>query len=243
MTPGVIVGIDTSTKATAVAVLVPDGREVERRDDPAQNQQPRHAEFLQPLLEQALEQAGATWADVTRIAVGLGPGGFTGLRLGISTARALSQGHDLPVVGVSSLEALARGVELATPEELDLTGAPDAAGPVLAVIDARRGEVFVAAWRGEAEVFKPRAMTPESLADLAVHSGAGERRPWLAVGDGAVRFRDQLVQAGVTVPEEGSPVHRVGAEALCRLGAVAEPAPRNAVLPEYLRAPDAKPRP
>ena len=142
---GVIVGIDTSTRATAVAVLVP-GRAARSSAAtiPRPSEQPRHAELLQPLLEQALAQAAVTWADVARICVGIGPGGFTGLRLGISTARALAQGHDLPVVGVSSLEALARGVELATPKELDLPGDPDVAGPVLAVIDARRGEVFAA---------------------------------------------------------------------------------------------------
>src|SRR4051812_18421459 len=72
----VIVGIDTSTAATSVGVLVAGGREVERRDDPAPQEGPRHAETLQPLLEQALTQAEVTWADVARICVGTGPGGF-----------------------------------------------------------------------------------------------------------------------------------------------------------------------
>src|SRR5215510_13994353 len=85
MNRGVIVGIDTATSATSVAVLVPGGREVERRDDPAREERPRHAESLQPLLEQALAQAEVGWEDVARICVGTGPGGFTGLRLGIST--------------------------------------------------------------------------------------------------------------------------------------------------------------
>ena len=144
---GAIVGIDTATSSTSVAVLVPGGREVERRDDPAREERPRHAETLQPLLEQALLQAEVGWEDVTRIFVGVGPGGFTGLRLGIATARALSQGHDLPLVGVSSLEALARGIELVSAQELDLPGHPDVHGPVLAVIDARRGSVFTGAFR------------------------------------------------------------------------------------------------
>src|SRR3954447_17124836 len=144
VTTGAIVGIDTSMRSTSVAVLVPDGREVERRDEPAARETPRHAETLQPLLEQVLEQARVGWADVTRICVGTGPGGFTGLRLGVSTARALAQGHALPFVGISSLEALAGGVELADLDELDLPARPAPAGPVLAVIDARRGEVFAA---------------------------------------------------------------------------------------------------
>src|SRR4051812_49683650 len=94
-----IVGLDTSTRSTSVAVIGVGGggvREVERRDDPAPNAAPRHAEALQPLIESALERAKVTWDDVARICVGVGPGGFTGLRLGVSTARALAQGRDLP---------------------------------------------------------------------------------------------------------------------------------------------------
>jgi tRNA threonylcarbamoyladenosine biosynthesis protein TsaB len=62
-----------------------------------------------------------------------------------------------------------------------------------------------------------------------------------AVGDGAVRFRAELEAAGVAVPADGSSVHRIGAGPLCRLGRVAEPAERDALLPDYLREPDAKP--
>src|SRR3954471_18961252 len=156
---GAIVGIDTATSATSVAVLVPAGREVERRDDPSRDERPRHAETLQPLLEQGLAPGEVGWEDVARICVGIGPGGFTGLRLGISTARALSQGHDLPVVGVSSLEALARGIELVSAKEVDLIGHPDVHGPGLAVIDARRGEVFAASYRHLRTTIEPIAIT------------------------------------------------------------------------------------
>src|SRR3954466_1415164 len=129
-----ILGIDTSTSATSVAVLVPAGREVERRDDPAPGERPRHAEVLLTLIEQALVQAEVGWEDVERICVGIGPGGFTGLRLGVSTARAPAQGPHLPIVGVSSLEALGWGIELSGENEIDLPGHPDVHGPVLAVI-------------------------------------------------------------------------------------------------------------
>jgi tRNA threonylcarbamoyladenosine biosynthesis protein TsaB len=226
-----LLAFDTATSATVVG-LWPDPLApiIEARDDPASGERPRHTEALVGYARALLERAGLTFAEVDRIAVGIGPGSFTGLRIGVSTARALSQATGAVLAPVSTLRALA-----VLREE-----PPEYGTVVLPVVDARRGEVFVAAWRGEHEVFKPRAMTPAALAELAEHSGAGTRRPWLAVGDGAVRFRDQLVQAGVTVPEEGSPVHRVGAEALCRLGALAEPAPRRSVLPEYLRRPDAE---
>jgi tRNA threonylcarbamoyladenosine biosynthesis protein TsaB len=220
-----IVGFDTATPSTAVAVLVPGGPEVELRDDPAPGEPPRHAETLQPLLERALEQAGQRWDDVTRICVGVGPGGFTGLRLGVATARALAQGRGLRLAGVSSLEALARGAE--------------AAAPVLAVIDARRGEVYVAAYRDGRCTLPPAAMTPAALAERV----AGCPEPSLAVGDGAVRFRAELERAGVAVPADGSRAHRVSALMVCRLGRAREPADRDTLLPDYRREPDATPPP
>jgi tRNA threonylcarbamoyladenosine biosynthesis protein TsaB len=93
----VILGFDTATAATAVAVWAPDGLAVERRDDPPPGERPNHAARLLVLVEEALAAAGGGWDEVERLAVGVGPGGFTGLRLGIATARALAQARDLPV--------------------------------------------------------------------------------------------------------------------------------------------------
>jgi len=238
-----IVGIDTATSATSVAVLDGGRSEIELRDDPPGGERPRHAETLLPLLEQALAQAGIGWESVARICVGTGPGGFTGLRLGISTARALAQGHDLPIVGISSLEALARGIELVGPKELDLPGHPDLHGPVLAVVDARRGEVWASAYRHHRTTMEPIAITPAELAERLAARREWGRSPMLAIGDGAVRFRAELERAGVAVPSDGSRVHRVSALMICRLGRAREPVDRDALLPDYRREPDAVPRP
>jgi tRNA threonylcarbamoyladenosine biosynthesis protein TsaB len=218
----VILGLDTATPSTAAAVWAPGGPEVERRDDPPPGQRPGHAGRLLVLVEEALAAADAGWEDVERIGVGVGPGGFTGLRLGVATARALSQARDLPLVGVSSLRALAEGVR------------GRHAGPVLAVIDARRGEVFAAGWRDGEPVFEPVAIAPAALAGRI---GPGT----LALGDGAVRFRTELERAGADVPADGSPAHRVSALEVCRLAARGAPADRDALLPDYRRDPDAKP--
>jgi tRNA threonylcarbamoyladenosine biosynthesis protein TsaB len=203
--------MDTATPSTAVAVWAPDGPAVERRDDPAPGERPGHAARLLALVDEVVPG----WDAIERIAVGVGPGGFTGLRIGIATARALAQARDLPLVGVSSLAALA------APHD----------GPVVAVIDARRGEVFAAS----PGVFEPVALKPEDLAER-IEPGS------LAVGDGAVRFRAELERAGAAVPADDSPLHRVSALEVCRLGAAGEPADRDALLPDYRREPDAKPR-
>ena len=205
---------------------------------------PRHAETLQPLLEQALAQAEVGWEDVARICVGTGPGGFTGLRLGIvDRARARRRATTCPLVGVSSLEALARGIELAGAKELDLPGNPDVHGPVLAVIDARRGEVFAAAYRHHRATMEPVAIAPAELAERLAARREWGRSPMLAVGDGAVRFRAELERAGVAVPADGSRAHRVSALMVCRLGRAREPVDRDALLPDYRREPDAVPPP
>ena len=140
---------------------------------PRRDERPRHAETLQPLLEQALGAGRGRLGGRRADRVGVGPGGFTGLRLGIATARALAQGHDLPIVGVSSLEALARGIELVERKELDLPGHPDLHGPVLALIDARRGEVFAAAYRHHRTTMEPVAITPADLAERSPRGASG----------------------------------------------------------------------
>ena len=208
-----ILGIDTATPSTVVGLLRDDGTVIERRDDP--EGRPNHAGRVLELVHEVVED----WAAVTRIAVGLGPGGFTGLRIGIATARALAQSRELELVGVSSLEALA-------------LGAGD--GRVAAVLDARRGEVFAAVYEDSRTVAEPAALAPEAAAALIGTA--------LAVGDGALRFRETLERAGAAVPGDAEPVHRIAAGPLCRLGAAAPPADRDALLPDYRREPDAKPR-
>ena len=234
-----ILALDTATAGTAVAVWAPDGPAVERRDDPPPGGRPAHAGRLLQLVEEALSAAGACWDDIDRIAVGVGPGSFTGLRLGIATARGLAQARDLPLVGVSSLEALTKGGQTPLPREASNRGvSPDSGARkgvrppyVVGVIDARRGEVFALA-PGR---FGPVAIAPDDLA-RRIEPG------WLAVGDGSVRFREPLERAGAVIPADDSPLHLVSALQVARLGATGEPADRDALVPDYRREPDAKPR-
>jgi tRNA threonylcarbamoyladenosine biosynthesis protein TsaB len=219
----VILGLDTATPATAVAVLPVVGEPVELRHEPAPGGRPGHAAQLLPLARRALEAVGATFADVRRIGVGVGPGTFTGLRIGVATARALAQATGAEVAAVSTLEALA--------------AAAGTDRAVLAVLDARRGEAYAAAFRDGERLLAPVAIAPEGLAALADPAHA----PWLAVGDGAVRFRDRLEPAA-EVPADASRLHAVSALAVCRLAREACPIDLDALLPEYVRLPDAVPR-
>jgi tRNA threonylcarbamoyladenosine biosynthesis protein TsaB len=221
----ILLAVDTATPATVAGVLLAGGRVVEARDDPPEGSRGEHASRLLPLVERALDEGGVAWDDLERIAVGVGPGGFTGLRIGIATARALAQARGLPLAPVSSLAALAAGVD-------------EAPGTTAAVIDARRGEVFAAAWQAGEQRLAPAALAPAALAARLRALAA----PVQAVGDGAVRFRHELEAAGVAVPADGSVLHRIAAAPLCRLGAAGEPAERDRLLPDYRREPDAKPQ-
>lgn len=232
----IVLALDTATPDTVVGLAVPGRPVAERRHRPAPGERPGHAAQLLPLARELLEAADLTFADVDRIGAGVGPGTFTGLRIGVATARALAQGTGASLAAVSTLEALALAA-LGPPA--GAAGDGTSAGPVLACLDARRGEAFAAAWTAPGRrALAPRALPPHALAGL-LESHPG---PWRSVGNGSIRFRDVLEAAGAQVPEDGSELHRVGAPALCRL---AEGAPEAGpdLLPDYVREPDAVPKP
>jgi tRNA threonylcarbamoyladenosine biosynthesis protein TsaB len=117
-----ILAFDTSTAHCAAALLWDGGLIL--RHEPMEKGQ---AERLMPLLEEVLAEAGLHWPDLRAIAVGTGPGNFTGVRIAVAAARGLALGLGIPAVGVTRLEALAEGLPR----------------PLTVVEDARRGEVYV----------------------------------------------------------------------------------------------------
>jgi tRNA threonylcarbamoyladenosine biosynthesis protein TsaB len=225
MTSGVVIGFDTATADTAVAALRADELILETSIGPDQPGRPRHATVLLPEIERAAEAAGG-WGQVERLAVGIGPGSFTGLRIGIATARALGQAQDLPLAPVSSLRALGRGLAAAAN-----------GGPVMPLIDARRGELFAALYDpAGAEIWPPFVAAPEDVVERIAQLDSAP----LAGGDGALRFREELAAGGAEIPGEAEPLHRVAARELCAIGATAEPRRPEDVTPVYLRQPDAE---
>ena len=152
-------GFDTATEVLTVAVAGGGGPLAEAEHGPAADGRPRHSALLLAGIERCVEESGG-WQGIERIAVGLGPGSYTGLRIGIATARALAQARQLELRGISTLSALARGIG-----EL-----PEAAGrPRLAVLDARRGQAF-------AELHAVGGGPPQGPVVLSP-AGAGRPRP------------------------------------------------------------------
>ncbi len=155
-----IVGIDTSTAVTSACVMPAAGEPVSTPPpEPARLLgPPEHSAELLPLLAELLERAGTEWDAVSAIAVGVGPGTFTGLRIGVATARGLAQGLRVPLHPVSSLGALAAGLaEGAAPGR-----------PLLPLIDAKRGQVFAALYRAGdplAREWGPVALAPAELVE------------------------------------------------------------------------------
>jgi tRNA threonylcarbamoyladenosine biosynthesis protein TsaB len=154
--------------------------------------------------DELVRKAGASPAELGLLAVGVGPGSFTGVRIGLAAARGLGLALDLPVAGVSTLEALLAGAAGAVP-----------------VIDARRREVFALVAR------EPRCLAP---AGLPLEPG----REY--VGDGAVRYRAMIEEAGGVVPPDGDERHVPWARHHAQLAHDAGPA--ELVEPVYLRVPD-----
>jgi tRNA threonylcarbamoyladenosine biosynthesis protein TsaB len=221
-----VLGFDTSTPATSACVLRADGEAFEViPDEDALTGPPGHARELMPAIARVMGEAEVGWSNLDAIAPGVGPGTFTGLRIGVATARGLAHAHGTPLRPVSSLAALAAGIE---------------AQLRLPLIDARRGELFAALYEGEEERWPPFAAAPEALIER-LHEDAWDGSPTLlAAGDGSLRFRKELVTGGIRVAAAGA--HAVRALHVCRLAARVPDTPPEAVLPNYLRDPDAKPQ-
>jgi tRNA threonylcarbamoyladenosine biosynthesis protein TsaB len=223
----VVIGFDTATDDTTVA-LVRDGELLSETTvgPSSEGGRPDHATQLMTELEAAATACGG-WEAVDRLAVGVGPGSFTGLRIGIATGRALAQALDIPLAGVGSLAALARGIS-----------AHDEGGrSALAVLDARRGEVFAALHDAAGlVVWEPFVATPVELAERV----AGLAETPLAAGSGALRFRSELQGSGAEIPDDADGVHRVAARNICAIGALGTGSDPREVTPVYLRKPDAE---
>ncbi len=221
-----VVGFDTATADTAVCAWREGEVLHEELLGRAADGSPRHSTALLAEIERAVVAVGG-WGEVEGLAVGLGPGSFVGIRIGIATARGLAASTGLPVSGVCTLDALGLG----------LAEAADSERARLAVLDARRGEVFAALYGpGGERLWEPLVAAPEELAERI---GALPNPP-LAAGSGAVRFRQELASRGAEIPGDADPAHRVAARHVCALAEGALGGDGASLEPIYLRPPDAQ---
>jgi tRNA threonylcarbamoyladenosine biosynthesis protein TsaB len=205
----IVLGLDTCLSSCSVAVLdgervLAAGREVMARG---------HQERLAPMAREVMADAGLAFGRLDRIAVTVGPGSFTGLRVGVAFAKGLALALDKPAVGIGTLEALAAEAE----------------GLVFAAIDARRGQLYLQGFEDGRALMAPDALTAEVAAARVAELSQG--RPFTLVGSGAALLAE-VSPAAKLIPAEGADARDVARLALGRA-----PGPLR---PLYLRAPDAK---
>ena len=230
-----LAAIETATETVGVAVRTDAGVEAEF----ALTGRRRHVESLTPALEHLLQQVGLRPWELEAIAVDIGPGLFTGLRVGVAGAKALAQAVGIGLVTASSLDIL-------------LAAAAEAGhhGRVCAAVDARRGEVFAAVrdvgtgGPGAAtELVAPALFGPDALA-AALHGLAPAERGVVAVGDGAQRYAhviEAVPGVAVVAPTLSyPPPSTLLAMARARLDAGEAPVPAVGVVPLYMREADAR---
>jgi len=225
--------IDTATDVLALAISEHGGIVAESNLDAGRH----HLELLLPKIQDLLQEYEKSITDIEAIAVGTGPGTFSGLRVGIATARALSQMLRVPLAGFNTLEAVA--LQLAGEDAI-------AATPMLLpIIDAKRGQIFTQLYRREGEdrvvpESEVLCISPEGLPAKLVQIAPGKVK---AGGNGAVAYHDQLGASShlVLLPAD-HPANRVRAiwhfQALSK-DAIYQPRQLLEVLPLYVREPDA----
>lgn len=232
-----ILGIDSATPCASVALLEND-RLLARRRYPDKHSadglnQRNHAAFMVPLISDVLREAGLSCGDLDRIAVSIGPGSFTGVRIGLSTAKGIAFASGLPVVGVSTLMAYAMAVE-----QFEV---------VCPLLDARKKEVYMAVFRrqsGNCQRLTEDSVVPVGgvAQQLANHVEIGK----LALTGGGAKIygsylRDALGAKVVTVeePEDfcvATAVARLAGRAMADSGAV----DLGALIPAYVRLSEAE---
>jgi tRNA threonylcarbamoyladenosine biosynthesis protein TsaB len=219
-----ILAIDTSMAACSVAVFFPERGHLIRRLEAM----PRgHAEALFPMIEAVMSDAGCEFAALTRLAVSVGPGSFTGVRAGVAAARGLALATKRPLIGVGTLEIMAHGVMRELPES--------ARGGFAVVCDARRDELYLQLFGGKGEPASEPLVLRLDQALARLPSGIS-----MLAGSGAELLAEFAAKTGVRLDAQ-LPGLLPDAADLARI-AVDLPAAGRPPAPLYLRDADAKPQ-
>ena len=226
-----LLGFDTATTACSAALWAEGEVTAHRRIEAGG----RHAEALVPMLREVAAEGSTTLAAIDRFAVTVGPGSFTGIRIGLATARGLALALKRPLIGFSTLEVLAAGVP-----------AGERDGPVLAALDAGRGRLYAQLFdRSLRALCPPQALAAEALPGLVVAAGNGS--PLAVVGTGQEVALAALAPGIEARPASGSPTPDARvlvrcASARAEAEAEAEGGVAAPVRPLYLREAGARPK-
>ncbi len=202
----IVLAVETCLFACSAAVTQ-DGVTLASRIEPMSR---GHQERLTPLVAEVMAQAGLDFDRLDRIGVTVGPGSFTGLRVGLAFAKGLSAALGVPAIGVGSLEALAQPYK----------------GRVIAALDAKRGQVYLQAFADGVAVSAPDALAIETAAARVAELG-----PEILIGTGATLLAEVSPSAKVIEADHADPA---------AVAAIAAVRPVSPPRPLYLRAPDAK---
>lgn len=219
--PATILSLDCATTGCSVCVWRDGAVLAASTQEMARGQ----AEVLMPMIQDALNAANVTPADLSAVAVTRGPGAFTGLRIALAAARGLALSLDIPCVGVTTLEVLAQGVN----EGVD---APQ--HPVLACVESKRADIYVQLFDTDLKpLSEPQALAAEALATLVQTC-----KTVLLVGDASARAADMLAGTGARTILSTAP-HLPDPGVIARLAATRTQGATSPA-PLYLRPPDAK---
>lgn len=230
-----ILGLDTATQVCSAALVCKE----QLIGEYTLNIRKTHSQRLMPLLDALLTDCGAAREEISGIAVAAGPGSFTGLRIGVSTARALAQGLGVPAAGVSTLEAIA--------EQYPLPGLV-----VCPLLDARRGQVYAALYRrSPVPPYLPAEIIPPSASGLPplLERLASLEEPVLFLGEGAAIHAESItaaLESRAVIPPAPAGLNRASLVALCGARRLAASPPASHTYhhlrPVYLRQPEAERR-
>lgn len=187
-----------------------------------------HSEQLIPQMDQMLSAARVDKKEITAVAVSKGPGSFTGLRIGLATAKMCAAIWDVPLIGVSTLEALAWNMK-------------GAQAFILPLEDAQRGNVYTALYGSFENIWEEMPKQVLSI-DEAIEAACSHGGPVIAVGESADTYKEKLIAAGIVLAPAHNRCCRGGSVALAAMAALAEGRRDDplTLVPEYIRRSEAE---
>jgi len=231
--PNAILALDAAGRACSAAVWRDGGIVAARHENMSSGQ----SEALVPMIEAVMQQAGQSYSDLSAVAVTRGPGGFTGIRIGLAAAGGIALAAGAPLIAVTCFEAVAAAVPRPAPGPVE-----DLRAVLTVVLDAKRADVYAQSFQWAGDSLLPRPLTEPQAIVPEVLAGALPPGKLILAGDGVAQVQPALRAADrdhIVAREGGSVDAAVVAAIAGSGGKSADPAaPPYSARPLYLRPPD-----